>query len=140
MLVSNLLWLCFVHLVAKVSSYCAARAIGVQYAAIDAGETRAMTEQEYLAAQLEEARRLIAYLQDEVERNRAINGELRKAVADVARTFQESLAAAYEAGESGDIERVRVVTRANQRNWQAYRQQIIRAAQRAPSMDEGDGG
>jgi hypothetical protein len=96
-----------------------------------------MTENETLAVQLEEARRLIAWLQGEVEHQRAINGELRKAVADVARTFQESLAAAYEAGESGEIERVRTVTRANQRNWQAYLQQIIRAAQRAPgSSDE----
>ncbi len=94
-----------------------------------------MSEQESLAAQLAEARRLIAYLEGEVERQRAINGELRKAVADVARTFQESLAVAYEAGESGEIERVRAVTRANQRNWQAYLQQIIRAAQRPPSLD-----
>ena len=47
-----------------------------------------------LATQLDEARRLIAYLEGEVERQRAINGELREAVADVARTFQESLAAA----------------------------------------------
>jgi hypothetical protein len=97
-----------------------------------------MAEQESLATQLEEARRLIAYLEGEVERQRTINGELRKAVADVARTFQESLAAAYEAGESGEIERVRTLTRANQRNWQAYLQQIIRAAQRPPASSAED--
>lgn len=99
-----------------------------------------MAEQESLAAQLDEAQRLIAWLRAEVERQRALNGELRKAVADVARTFQESLADAYEAGESGDIARVRAVTRSNQRNWQDYLQQIIRAAQRTPASDADERG
>lgn len=95
-----------------------------------------MADQHTLETQLDEAQRLIAWLRAELERQRALNGELRKAVADVARTFQESLAAAYEAGESGEIARVREVTRANQRNWQEYLQQIIRAAQRAPAPAE----
>jgi len=95
-----------------------------------------MTDQQTFETQLDEAQRLIAWLRAELERQRALNGELRKAVADVARTFQESLAAAYEAGESGEIARVREVTRANQRNWQEYLQQIIRAAQRPPASAE----
>ena len=99
-----------------------------------------MTDTQALEAQLDEAQRLIAWLRDELERQRALNGELRKAVADVARTFQESLAAAYEAGESGEIDRVRTVTRANQRNWQAYLQQIIRAAQRPAALDADERG
>jgi hypothetical protein len=86
-----------------------------------------MTPEEQIA----QAERLIAYLQEQLERQRAMNGELRKAVADLARTFQESLAAAYEAGESGDIEAVRRITRANQRNWQGYLQQIVAAANKA---------
>lgn len=79
-----------------------------------------------------EQERLIAWLQEQLERQRAMNGELRRAVADLARTFQESLAAAYEAGESGDIEAVRRITRANQQNWQAYLGQIVEAASRRP--------
>jgi uncharacterized coiled-coil protein SlyX len=86
-----------------------------------------MTPEEQLAEQA----RLIEWLQNQLERQRAINGELRKAVAELARTFQESLAAAYEAGESGDIEAVRRITRANQRNWQAYLQQIVAASRGA---------
>jgi uncharacterized coiled-coil protein SlyX len=81
---------------------------------------------------LAEQERLIAWLQEQLERQRAMNGELRRAVADLARTFQESLAAAYEAGESGDIEAVRRITRANQKNWQAYLQQIVEAASKTP--------
>jgi uncharacterized coiled-coil protein SlyX len=77
-----------------------------------------------------EQERLIAWLQAQLERQRAQNAELRRAVADLARTFQESLAAAYEAGESGDIDAVRRITRANQANWQAYLQQIVAAARK----------
>lgn len=86
--------------------------------------------------QIAEQARLIAWLQAQLDRQREINGELRKAVAELARTFQESLAAAYEAGESGDLEAVRVITRTNQRNWQGYLQQIV-AASRQPTEDGG---
>ncbi|MFV9505946.1 MAG: DUF2203 domain-containing protein [Oscillochloridaceae bacterium umkhey_bin13] len=85
--------------------------------------------------QLAEQQRLIAWLQDQLERQRAMNGELRRAVADLARTFQESLAAAYEAGESGDLDAVRRITRANQQHWQGYLQQIIAAASKPPPED-----
>lgn len=80
-------------------------------------------------SRLAEQERLIAWLQGQLERQRAMNAELRRAVAELARTFQESLAAAYEAGESGDIDAVRRITRANQANWQAYLQQIVAVAQ-----------
>ncbi|NWF80915.1 MAG: DUF2203 domain-containing protein [Chloroflexi bacterium] len=83
-----------------------------------------------------ELERLNAWLQEQLERQRQLNGELRRAVADLARTFQESLAAAYAAGESGDIDAVRRITRANQANWQAYLQQIIAAASKAPPPAE----
>lgn len=89
-----------------------------------------MSEQDDLAQALEEQRRLNAWLRGELERQRNITSELRKAVAELARTFQESLADAYEAGESGDIARVRAITRANQANWQGYLQQIIEASKR----------
>lgn len=82
------------------------------------------------AGELREARQLNSYLQGELERQRGANGELRRAVADLARTFQESLAAAYEAGEAGDLDAIRKITRANQANWQGYLRQIIAAAQR----------
>ncbi len=85
-----------------------------------------------LEAQIAEQERLIAWLQKQLERQRAQNGELRRAVAELARTFQESLAAAYEAGEQGDLEAVRRITRANQQHWQAYLQQIIAAASAPP--------
>jgi hypothetical protein len=85
---------------------------------------------EDLQAQLEEQQRLNEWLRRELDKQREVNAELRRAVADLARTFQESLAAAYEAGESGDIERVRTITRANQQHWQQYLQQIIAAARR----------
>lgn len=94
-----------------------------------------MSEKE-LHEQLNEQQRLNAWLQDQLERQRATNAELRRAVADLARTFQESLAAAYEAGESGDIDAVRQITRANQRNWQGYLQQIVAAASTRPPGDE----
>jgi|GEM_PF-635410 hypothetical protein len=89
-----------------------------------------MSEQEDLAEELEVQRRLNSWLRNELERQRNITSELRKAVADLARTFQESLAQAYEAGESGDIARVRAITRANQAHWQHYLQQIIEASKR----------
>lgn len=88
-----------------------------------------------LEEQLAEQERLIQWLQEQLERQRAMNSELRRAVADLARTFQESLAAAYEAGESGDIEAIRRITRANQQHWQAYLQQIITAARTRPPQD-----
>ncbi|MCU0492822.1 MAG: DUF2203 domain-containing protein [Chloroflexaceae bacterium] len=90
-----------------------------------------------LAEQLAEAQRLNAWLRAEVERQREMNAELRRAVADLARTFQESLAAAYDAGEEGDIAKVRAVTRANRANWQGYLQQIIQAAQKRPPGGDG---
>lgn len=95
-----------------------------------------MTEQQSIADQLAEQQRLNAWLQEELQRQRELNGELRRAVADLARTFQESLAAAYYAGESGDIEEVRKITRANQANWQQYLQQIVNAAARRPPQGE----
>lgn len=94
-----------------------------------------MADDTSLQEQLAEERRLNAWLRGELERQRQINGELRKAVADLARTFQETLAEAYTAGETGDIAQVRALTRANQANWQHYLQQIIAASQRpAPSQ------
>ena len=86
-------------------------------------------ESEELQQQLIEQAREIAWLQDQLERQRAINRELRSAVADLARTFQESLAVAYEAGELGDLAKVREITRTNRANWQQYLQQIIAASQ-----------
>jgi hypothetical protein len=53
---------------------------------------------------------------------------MRRAVADLARAFQESLARAYDAAESGDLDRVRRVTIENRDAWQAYLQQIIEAS------------
>lgn len=88
-----------------------------------------------LEEQLAEQERLIQWLQEQLERQRTMNSELRRAVADLARTFQESLAAAYEAGESGDIEAIRRITRANQQHWQAYLQQIVTAARARPPQD-----
>jgi hypothetical protein len=78
---------------------------------------------------LEEAERLIAWLQTELEHQRALNGEMRRAVADLARAFQETLARTHDAAESGDIERVRRLTIENRDAWQAYLQQIVAAAQ-----------
>lgn len=85
--------------------------------------------------QLAEQARLVQWLQEQLERQRAMNGELRRAVAELARTFQESLAAAYEAGESGDLEAIRRITRANQHYWQTYLQQIVAAARAHPAQD-----
>jgi hypothetical protein len=85
-----------------------------------------MAEEEELS--LEEARRTIAWLKQELERQREINGEMRRAVAELARAFQETLARAHDAAESGDIERVRRITIENRQAWQAYLQQIVQAA------------
>ncbi|HEX6290773.1 MAG TPA: hypothetical protein VFZ66_16410 [Herpetosiphonaceae bacterium] len=91
-----------------------------------------MAEQPSLEEQLAEQRRLTTWLQTELERQRQMNSELRKAVAELARTFQASLAEAYRAGEEGDIQRVREVTRTNQANWRHYLDQIIAASKREP--------
>jgi hypothetical protein len=80
----------------------------------------------------EEALRLVDYLRDEVERQRAMNAEMRRAVAEMARAFQESLARAHDAAQNGDVERVRRITIENRDAWQAYLQQIIAAASKRP--------
>jgi hypothetical protein len=77
---------------------------------------------------LEEARKMVRWLRAELERQRDLNSEMRRAVADLARTFQESLARAYDAAMSGDLERVRKITIENRTAWQQYLQQIIEAA------------
>lgn len=82
---------------------------------------------------IEEAQRMIAYLQNELERQRAANGEMRRAVAELARAFQESLARANDAAETGDIERVKRITYENRTAWQAYLHQIVQAAARKES-------
>ena len=51
-----------------------------------------MTTHDDLVAQRDEAQQLQAYYKNELERQRVMNTELRKAVADMARTFQETLA------------------------------------------------
>ncbi|MBO9325349.1 MAG: DUF2203 domain-containing protein [Roseiflexus sp.] len=81
---------------------------------------------------LDEARRLIAYLQSELERQRALNAEMRRAVADMARAFQESLARSHQAAIDGDLERVRQIVIENRRAWQDWLRQIIEAAGRKP--------
>ncbi len=81
---------------------------------------------------LAEALRLNTWLKQELERQRAVNGELRRAVAELARTFQETLARANDAAETGDIERVRRITYENRQAWQDYLHQIIQAAQSKP--------
>ncbi len=85
-----------------------------------------MAEEQELSP--EEARRMVLWLQNELERQRALNNEMRRAVADLARAFQESLARAHDAAESGDIERVRQITIENRDAWQEYLRQIIDAA------------
>jgi hypothetical protein len=87
-------------------------------------------------ASAEEARRMAAYLQGELERQRKVNTELRSAVAELARAFQETLARANEAAETGDIDRVRRITIENRAAWQSYLQQIIRAASSPPADQE----
>jgi hypothetical protein len=85
-----------------------------------------MAEEELPA---EEARRLVGWLQSELERQRSLNNEMRRAVADLARAFQETLARAHEAASSGDLERVRRITIENREAWQEYLQKIIAVAQ-----------
>ncbi len=81
-----------------------------------------------MSDQPDEAQRLIAWLQRELEHQRELNGEMRRAVADLARAFQETLARAYDAAESGDLERVRRITIENRDAWQQYLQQIVEAS------------
>lgn len=90
-------------------------------------------------SELEEAQRLVAYLQGELDRQRAINAELRSAVAEMARTFQETLARANQAAEDGDIDVVRRITFENRAAWQSYLQQIMRAAQGSGAVGQGSG-
>lgn len=71
---------------------------------------------------------MVAWLQKELEHQRELNGEMRRAVAELARAFQESLARAHDAAEGGDLERVRRITIENRDAWQQYLQQIIEAA------------
>jgi hypothetical protein len=71
---------------------------------------------------------MVLWLQGELERQRAVNGEMRRAVAELARAFQETLARAYEAADSGDLERVRRITIENRAAWQDYLRKIIEAA------------
>jgi hypothetical protein len=97
-----------------------------------------MSSEQRLREQLDEQIRLAEWLQEQLERQRAVNAELRKAVAEMARAFQESLASAVEAGESGDIAAIRRLTRANQLNWQAYLQQIAAAAQQRRPPDAAE--
>lgn len=76
----------------------------------------------------EEARRMVAWLRQELEHQRELNGEMRRAVAELARAFQESLARAHDAAESGDLDRVRRLTLENRNAWQQYLQQIVEAS------------
>jgi hypothetical protein len=85
-----------------------------------------MAEEELSA---EETQRLVRWLQSELDRQRALNSEMRRAVADLARAFQETLARAHEAASSGDLERVRRITIENREAWQEYLQKIIATAQ-----------
>lgn len=78
---------------------------------------------------LDELHRLVEWYRDELERQRAMNSEMRRAVAELARAFQETLARANDAAESGDIERVKRITFENRAAWQQYLQQIVTAAQ-----------
>ena len=80
----------------------------------------------------DETARLVAYLRAELERQRELNAEMRRAVAELARAFQESLARAHDAAESGDMARVRRITLENRTAWQDYLQQIVAAASKRP--------
>ncbi len=85
---------------------------------------------EILAQRAAEAERLAAWLRDELERQRAMNAELRRAVSEMARAFQETLARADDAAREGELDRVRRITRENRQAWQAYLGQIIAASSR----------
>jgi hypothetical protein len=76
----------------------------------------------------EEARRMVHWLQGELERQRVANSEMRRAVAELARAFQETLARSYEAASSGDLELVRRITIENREAWQDYLRKIVEAA------------
>lgn len=91
-----------------------------------------MSEEQQTA---DEAERLIAWLRRELEHQRELNGEMRRAVAELARAFQETLARAHDAAESGDLERVRRITIENRQAWQQYLQQIVQAAQNSGTRD-----
>ena len=84
-----------------------------------------MTEEELSP---EEARRMVTWLQKELAHQRELNSEMRRAVAELARAFQESLARAHDAAESGEMDRVRRITIENRNAWQAYLQQIVDAS------------
>lgn len=81
-----------------------------------------------MSDQPDEPQRMIAWLQRELEHQRQLNGEMRRAVAELARAFQETLARAYDAAETGDLERVRRITIENRSAWQQYLQQIVDAS------------
>ncbi|HWQ13953.1 MAG TPA: DUF2203 domain-containing protein [Roseiflexaceae bacterium] len=81
----------------------------------------------------DEALRLVAYLKQELERQRALNAEMRAAVAEMARAFQETLARSHDAAQSGDLERVRRIVIENREAWQEYLQRIIVAASKRTS-------
>ncbi|MCX6014973.1 MAG: DUF2203 domain-containing protein [Chloroflexales bacterium] len=95
-----------------------------------------MTTHDELVTQRDEATRLQEYYKTELERQRAMNAELRKAVADMARTFQETLAEAVTAADSGDLVEVRRIAYANRSAWQAYLQHIVTAAKASSSKPE----
>ena len=67
---------------------------------------------------LAQAVRLQDSYKQELERQRAMNTELRSAVAEMARTFQETLAASVDAAETGDLVQVRKIAYANRAAWQ----------------------
>ncbi|NWG19051.1 MAG: DUF2203 domain-containing protein [Chloroflexi bacterium] len=81
---------------------------------------------------LEEAQRLIAYLKAELERQRAVNAEMRRAAAEMARAFQESLARSHQAAQDGDLEQVRRIVIENRQAWSEWLRQIVEAAGRKP--------
>jgi hypothetical protein len=91
-----------------------------------------MTTIDNLAEQLEEQRRLVAWLQQELERQRQMNSALRVAAADLARTFQAALIEVVRAGDTGDLQQVRQVARTTQTQWRSYLAQIIAASKREP--------
>lgn len=95
-----------------------------------------MTTHDDLVTQRDEAERLQAYYKNELERQRGMNAELRKAVAEMARTFQETLAEAVTAADGGDLVEVRRIAYANRSAWQAYLQQIVAAAKASSTKPE----
>jgi hypothetical protein len=57
-------------------------------------------------------------------------------VAEMARTFQETLAESVHAAESGDLAEVRRIAYANRNAWQEYLQQIVQAAAKSAPAQE----